>query len=632
VPAAVRRALERALSPTPAQRFATMVELIDALERSLGAGARRTITAVAVVATAAVAGVLAFGDDRCRPERVPVWDDSARAQLRATFAEEAWGPAVERVVDRRVTAWHEAASRSCALQQHEPARAAAALRCLDVRRLELDAAIELVIEGAPDVLSRAVEVVSRLPAAEPCATASDPRLALADPAALVEETRALRSELARARSLGDAGRYDQATAIAAHVLARAEESGHAPLRVEATLRLGALRTLAGAPAEAEPLLESAYFDAREIGHDEVVADAALELVEGVGVRQARADDGEVWLAHAAAALERWGSTATEAELARKRGALAQRRADTDEALAQFGRALELWQQVADESDPRLARAFDDLGIAHIAARRWDLAMEHILRGLTLRENIYGPDHPATAYSLNNAAIVLMETDQLDTALDWFEWVVALNVATYGPEHPYVGAAYNNVGAVWGRMGEPAIAAQAFAAGLPAYERLGPDHPDLAMALGNVGTAALDSGDLPLAFDALERALAIEERGGENTSTRAYAAALGLAAARIGAHARAISLLERGLTGDEPPRGYGPGSIALMQATLGRSRLARGDRDGAARALVAARAELAQVSEPATEVRAETAALARGLGRTLEGERAAQVGSSSPASK
>ncbi|HWB82238.1 MAG TPA: tetratricopeptide repeat protein, partial [Nannocystaceae bacterium] len=572
--------------------------------------------AVALGGTAvASAFVLASGPKvACTPSAAPRWDEHVRARLRDAFADSGDAIAgasttVMSALDRRVTAWHDAYAQTCS----DPEASAAVRTCLDVRRFELDAVADVIADGDTEVLTRALPMVAGLPGVEPC-TRSPAQLAKVDPQLLVGEAQQLREKLAVARALGDAGRYDDAIATARPVLERAAAIGHAAVHAEANARLGELQVAASAPAEGATLLEEAFFEAREIGHDEVATESSIALVATLGGQLARLDAVAPWVEHAEAALQRWGSRELEAALEKARGGIALRSGDNADAVARYARTVEILAAAVDADDPRLADAIDALGIAEQLAQHWDIAIAHHERALVMREHAYGDAHPDVGYSLTNIARALLEQGLEEPAIHHNEWVIAIDEAALGSDHLFTAIAHNNLGAAWGRLGEPAAAAEQFQAARPGFERLGADHPEVALVLTNIGQAALETGDYVTAAEVLEQALAIRERhfGPDHPATRACAALLGTTAASDGAHGRAVASIERALAGDDPPAGYNDVDLVQLRITLAQSLLALRRRDDASAALVVARKAIAALDDPPPRIVADADALARAL--------------------
>ncbi len=619
VPVRLRRTIERALSAKPEQRFADMTAFVDAMERSLRRRTGIVIAGAALGATVTATAVVLSGGTGldCTPAIAPRWDEAARARLQDAFArtDDAIAGASATVLaalDRRALAWHDAHTRNCvAARAHESA--AAVRTCLDVRRLELDAVVDVLADGNADVLARALPMVAGLPGVEPCERAP-PQLATIDAEALVGEAQSMREQLARARALGEASRFDEAIATARVVLEHAMNIGHAAVHAEANARLGQIHVDASQPVEGAALLEEAFFEARELGHDEVATETSIALVSTIGGQLARLDEVAPWVEHAEAALQRWGSSALEAELEKAKGGVALRSGDAEAAIAHYTRTVEIWRASVDADDPRLADAIDAVGVANQAARHLDVALDHHERALAIRERAYGDVHPDVGYSLTNIARVMIDQGLEEPAIHHNEWVIAIDEAALGPEHLYTAVAHNNLGAAWGRLGEPAAALEQFEAARPGFERLGAEHPEHALVLVNIGQAAAELGDFAAAAEVLERALAIRERhfGLEHPLTLSAAALLGSVSVNLGGYARASTLYARALGGPAPPASYDAAGLVRLRLSLARSQLALGRRREASEALAKARAALAQLVPPPPAIVAEADRLARAI--------------------
>lgn len=621
VPPAVRRVLERGLSAAPADRFADVTAMVDALEAAAKDRKGVLAAAAAVAVTGVAATWIAIGEPHsaCTPTSAPHWDDRARTGVQHAFAEvdRAIGgaaPAVLAAVDQRVAAWHDVFARTCAAAP-EDAEVAATRTCLEIRRLELDAAIDVLTDGDAQVLARALPLVAALPGSEPCLR-SAPQLARTDPEALVDDARSMREQLATARALGDAGRYDEAIAMTDEVVAHASEIGHAAVHAEASVRLGQLHVDASAPAKGSKLLEEAFFEARELGHDEVATEAAIALVSTLGGQLAQLDAVAPWVEHAEAALHRWGSPELTAELSMARGGVALRSGDGEAAIGHYTRSFEILQGAVDVGDPRLADAVDAIGVANMVAQHFDVAIDHHERALAMREHVLGERHPNVGKSLSNIARALIALGLVESAIHHNEWVIEIDEAALGPDHLDTAIAHNNLGAAWGLLGEPAAAAAQFRAALVGFERLGADHPEVALVLTNIGQTAVELGDHAAAAEVLVRALAIREQrfGPDDPATRASSALLGTAAALGGADALAARSIERSLIGEKPPTGYSPADLVDLRLMLGNSLLALGRRAEAEATLGVIRAALPTITPLPKGLQKRTDAFARAIER------------------
>src|SRR5262249_7145661 len=126
-------------------------------------------------------------------------------------------------------------------------------------------------------------------------------------AAIAAKASALRVAVARARSLLLAGKIREGLELARSATAEARALGYEPLLAEALVALGMGLEEGGLPAEAR--LTDASFTALAVRDEEVLADAALELVWVVGGLRHRPADGDVWARHAEAAAKRLSQSA-----------------------------------------------------------------------------------------------------------------------------------------------------------------------------------------------------------------------------------------------------------------------------------------------------------------------------------
>ncbi|MFO0633069.1 MAG: serine/threonine-protein kinase [Nannocystaceae bacterium] len=152
VPRWIVRVLLRALAADPAQRFADMNALLDALVDTPGRRRRRQTAALVTVGFAAVAATSwslgqTRGDPQCQGDAglSQAWSDDVRAQLR-----EAWPtiPETELAtsfarVDAWVARWREAHDAACRGPQDEGHVRTVQLRCFERRASELRASLAI---------------------------------------------------------------------------------------------------------------------------------------------------------------------------------------------------------------------------------------------------------------------------------------------------------------------------------------------------------------------------------------------------------------------------------------------------------------------------------------------------------
>ncbi len=233
VPRAVRDAVLRGLSREPALRFGDMDQLLRALTRDRGATARRGF----VVGVLGLAGGAAWWSARapapCSDLDAPigaVWNDARKreaAQAFATsglpYASAAW-TTVAAGVDAWSTAWIDEANAACRATEIQHTQSEVMLdrrvTCLDARRRELVALLEVFDRADADAIERGPSAVERLPSPTTCAD-----LEALDRRAPIPEDReaydALVDRVAAARAEYTTGHYDRARVLAEPTVAAA---------------------------------------------------------------------------------------------------------------------------------------------------------------------------------------------------------------------------------------------------------------------------------------------------------------------------------------------------------------------------------------------------------------------------
>src|SRR5262249_2372865 len=155
--------------------------------------------------------------------------------------------------------------------------------------------------------------------------------------------------LAAAKAQASAGRFREATAIAAPVLVTAELVGYKPLEAEVRYALGYSLGEADDPHGSEAQLEKAILLADATRGDEVRLDALLALVRTTGERLNRFADALRIGDEAEAALERWGDDPPRrATLLTYTGTVLVSEDKADEARARFEEAVALRERTSPQ--------------------------------------------------------------------------------------------------------------------------------------------------------------------------------------------------------------------------------------------------------------------------------------------
>ena len=463
VPARLWAVLARGLARDPAQRFAAMTELLDALADDPVARRRKHIAQGVALAVAVAAGafvVRALGDGQSpscelsRSELDGVWDASRRAGVDAAIRGARGDVArVDAALDAYADSWLAARRDACEAthvrgtdsQRVLDAREA----CLDSARRELAALTELFAHADARLAERAVEAVFRLRDPSSCRFDRDA------PPALPQ-----RAELDRARALYSAGKEGDADAIASRILGSLPPMFAPQLAAEA-LELRARHANGVSPARAEEFLYQALTAAERAGDDRLAANVWIDVLATTGAG-ARFDASQV----AARAVE-----------------------------ARFARI--------DPSPEMRLRYELSLGSSLLTHGSLPQAREHLERALGLAD----PSHADTQIDVLSDLCLLETRDQrFERANKLCGDALRLAEVKFGPEHPRVATLLNTIGGLEEQQHHADEGEQAFARAAAILERAGhQDYLDYALAIVNLGMAAATRRDFAKAVPLYQRA-------------------------------------------------------------------------------------------------------------------------------
>jgi len=556
VPSWLRRACERGLAIEPKRRWPSMDALLDTLATGrTRAWVRKSLTAVSVLAVLAASAEgyrrldVARRTEACEAsgnEIDSAWNEARRRALYDALI--ATGPShavatadkVMPVLDEQAAAWREARVEVCldaeVRGQWDSQTLDRSLWCLDQGRAELESLVDVLTQADAQVLQRAILAAMTLESVAPCRDAKALERLVLPSDEHREAIRAVRDDVTRAVKLDDAGRYAEGLEQARGALARAKALAWRPLTAWAELVLGQLLEHSGAYAEAEAVLEDAYFDAAEGVAPEPLSDAASQLVFVVGVKSERFADARRWSRLADVASR--GISDHGPRRARLLISLAQIEhlaGHQDEAKALAEQAVDLLEQSLGPEHIRGAMAISTLANFHIATGDYDGAKVLFERVLAIVERTLGQWHPQVAHALKNLAAAYQHTGDYARAKALLERALDIYEEALDPNHAEMASLLNNLAVVHKYLDEIDEAEALYERALVIYEAaLGPDHPSVAVALMNLALLKTDTG--------------------------AYDEAIVL-------HQRALAIFERALGSDHPHLGYplvGLATIALLQ--------------------------------------------------------------------
>jgi tetratricopeptide (TPR) repeat protein len=601
VPTWLRRAIERGLATEPDQRWPSMNALLDELSRGQSRATRRWVTAGAIALALVGVGVVAARQiaetraaEACAREGasiLAIWpgpEDRVREEVHAAFgavglgyAEDAYARATP-WLDDWAEQWRTTRQEACdAGRRGRDAHVQdAAIACLDEHRAALEALAGAFSRADATVVRRSVTAAASLPRLAPCADDDALRRAPRPPSdAEVGRVADIRAQLGRGRALFGAGLYRDARQIAVDAVTAAEALGWRPLTAVARRDAGWAADGMGDPETAEADLQMAYLTALGAGDDETAAETAIHLVTVVGQHRARVAEGVLWGEHAAALLQRTGSTEGRqaAELESGLAGLDRMRGDHDRAIARLERSIALRSELVGPDHPDLARPRNNLANVHLDRGDYDEATRLYTLAIADFESALGPDHPDTAQALNNLGALWFQRSNLDEAERYFGRALAIRRRGLGPEHHDVAESIGNLAAVRLSRGDDAGAATDYEHAIEIEQRaLGSDHPQVAKLLVNLGIARANLGELEVTVSLYERALSIlrQAHTGDHADTAALLTSMAEVDAAQGrlddaeAHAEeALGMSERSVGAEHP-------ITARTRAFLGRLALER----------------------------------------------------------
>jgi tetratricopeptide (TPR) repeat protein len=594
-PHRIRRALLRALSLEPADRFPSMAALLARIEP------RPAALAGVAVGAAAVAGLIfAFAVrggappvDPCSggPARLAgAWQAARRAEIERAFAAtgrpgavEAAARAAERF-DAFGQAWltmYRDACLASARGEQSPALLDRRMACLD-RGLDQLRGRASLLAGKVDgeVVDRALDVAEL----EPLDRCADARALLGAAAPPTDPARRadideIDAAIDRVILADRAGRVDDAVKAARDAIERARAVDHPPLLARAAQALGEALNHAQRHTDAEAALHEALKAAERAGDDPRAAAVLVLLTSVVGVRQSRFTEGRTLAKLADAAISRAGDAAGSdlaIRLLMAEAGITLREGKPREAEALYRRALDERRETAKEDDLRLGDIHNNLGATLDQQSRHDEARAHTRITLDLRRRLLGEAHPLIGEAYANLAISYHREGRYSDARPAYERSLAILSRIPG----YTTASVTEgLGVLESERGNHAAAIRHLEATLAERrERLGVSHPHVASALNFLGGAHLAAGHHAVALQHIREGAVIARRSvGEAHYFYGVAlSTLGDALRRsgrpreaIGELTHAVEILRAGVGPTDPRTVLARGILALARLDAGR---------------------------------------------------------------
>ncbi|MCA9708139.1 MAG: serine/threonine protein kinase [Myxococcales bacterium] len=516
VPGWVLRVIQRALHYHPEQRYPSMNAMLAALRADPVRRRRRVLAYAGGIGVIGLAGMgivgLVLDDEAPRPcqgaaeHLVGVWDAPARERvdqaLRATgrpFSADT-AQRVAASLDRYAGHWVDQHTAICEATRIHGEQSESLLdvrmTCLDRRRGELEALVEVLATAEEETVAAAVVAAAELRRPEACATAQ-PGVELELPTDPVrrDEFLRLRERVDEAQALLSAGRHIEARDLAAATGNGAADAGFRGLEAETLLIQGAAHRLLREPAVAQRRLREGIVAASEVGDARVEFMSWNSLLYVAGVMAGEPQQAADWQFAAENALRHAGSPPDlEFRLALTTSAVMAELHRLDEAARYGEQARRIALESTEPGSLSLAQALNNLGIVAAKQADWPLAERRLRDSYELKKAIFGPKHPEVASNGMNLANVLTQqagqgkgsAAAYDEAERIFTDVVAFREDSEGPGSAGVARTLVMLGLLQINRGKLAEARATHERALSLLRALPHVEDDLAGALSNLG--------------------------------------------------------------------------------------------------------------------------------------------------
>lgn len=422
----LRRAVLRGLAVDPNQRFRSMDELLEELERvraqvPLGHTSVAALVGVAIVVMVMLAWLLEEPSP-CPPDRV-LWTAEDRTAVLEALAttEAADRGAAGAALDDYAARWSQALANACSEAEsgRGEARTAAieTLECLEGVRE--DFGLTLGHLAAPDTARAWSIAIGRLEDPADCRRRG--------PGATAVAHRELRSRLEHIDLLRLAGELEQARELLGPLLDELEHgAGDGALLAEALLASGRILDQQGDRLSAMRVLERAQAAAATNQRPDVELDALVELAAIELVWLHRTSEAEAAVSRVRALVERYPEQSVyRTQLRWLEGNLYALRGQLDDAERELSAAERELSASRPATDPLVVRVTIDLAEARLRARRYAEALPLYQRALAAREQVLGEGHVGTATLYHSLATLRLERGELEEARDHYERALAI---------------------------------------------------------------------------------------------------------------------------------------------------------------------------------------------------------------
>lgn len=567
-PRSIANAVIRGLAPRPEDRWPSMADLLNALERAPGRRRARVRSTVGAIAVSGI-GIFAYqawsqaraqqcsGAERTIAE---VWNNQRRAEVQSAFAavarpyaDQAFLRAAE-VIDGYARDWTTMHTEACEATtvrgEQSPHMMDLRMACLHRAALELRSTVDVLAGADAKVIQQTHELTAGL---RPLAGCGDTDALAADVAppdsAEADSVDAARVRLAEAQARSQAGRYQAAREALQQARAVLEGVEYGPILGELALAEGNVLERLGEYAAAETALTEAVRLTSSSRQWTSMRDALKILLVVVGARELRPQDalrllplleglcdGDVEAqallrADVAMVLRAQGKHADaeredraalallEAVPGADRGEIARLHNNLATALLNQGKparaaveyraALAAWADTLGSDHPHIALVAANLASTLVAEGKFAEGEAEHRRALAALEAALGPDHPSVAQQLGNLGIALAAQQKFADAEAQHRKALAIQQAIVGRDRPETAKWRDAIGADLAAQDKFAEAEVEYRAALATREAsLGPDHPHTAWSRRGLANVLAAQGNHAAAEVQLRAAVAV----------------------------------------------------------------------------------------------------------------------------
>jgi tetratricopeptide (TPR) repeat protein len=492
-PAPIGAAIVRGLSVEPQHRWASMDELLAALDFDPARRRNRWLAAGGTLTMVALAGGAWRGWEarQLRPcsgaeaQLEAAWNDTRRQEIEEAFnsvegawARQAW-ERTEQDLDWYAEDWVAMHTDACEASTIRGEQSALTMdlrmTCLRRARLELEATTAELAAADRKLVLRSHQLTAGLPPLRRCEDVEALRAEVEPPreteGEAVEHVRRL---LARARASRRAGRFDHALQTVEAAQKEAEPLEYGPVRTEVFLDLGDILDDLGRYEEAEAALKDALRLAARWDQKAQMHRAATSLMYVVGYEQSKPEGLRyLELAEGLAGSDPLRRAATH----NRRASIAFAEGDFELAEKQFRRALAAEDESGLPREGARASILGNIGLALHAQGKYEEAAKKQRRAIAIEEKLLGADHPGVAESRVNLGNTLYSMGRYDEAESEYRRALSASEAALGPDHPDVAMGINNVANVLYAQKKLPEAEREYRRAAEIWERaLDPGHP------------------------------------------------------------------------------------------------------------------------------------------------------------